>query len=266
MPPNRGASRQATANRRAATHWAGRRGASLRARRAGGAACPECAGRRLRRSVLRTDSPPLLATGSCGATRCARCASSAQTGRRKSEVRSALRAPTPRLRCSAPQTSAHCGHGPPSARALPCRTASRRDSAGPLPPCRSASVGDLRRTGRASTSSATATPPAKARAIGRRCALCAAEKRSSTGGARSAHRPSFSRRLSERSSRSERSEFRRASRCCEHRRAPPRSGGKHPARPRPTGQAPGQPLGPGLPKRSANAVAGAFAHATLPRS
>jgi len=31
---------------------------------------------------------------------------------------------------------------------------------------------------------------------------------------------------------SERSEFRRASRCGEHRRAPPRSGGKHPARPR----------------------------------
>ncbi len=191
----------------------------------------------LQRSVLRTGSPPLLASGSCGATRCARFASSAQTGRRKSEVRSALRAPTPRLRCSAPQTSAHCGHGPPSARALPCRTASRRDSAGPLPPCRSASVGDLRRTGRASTSSATATPPAKARAIGRRCALCAAEKRSSTGGARSAHRPSFSRRLSERSSRSERSEFRRASRCCEHRREPPRSGGKHPARRRPMARA-----------------------------
>ncbi|MCZ2413313.1 MAG: hypothetical protein LC136_03500, partial [Burkholderiales bacterium] len=60
----------------------------------------------------------------------------------------------------------------------------------------------------------------------RSACLCAAEKRSSTGGARSAHRPSFSRRLSERSSRSERSEFRRASRCCEHRRAPPRSGGK----------------------------------------
>jgi len=37
--------------------------------------------------------------------------------------------------------------------------------------------------------------------VGRGRALCAAEKRSSTGGARSAHRPSFSRRLSERSSR-----------------------------------------------------------------
>jgi len=62
-------------------------------------------GRWRRRSALRTDSPPLLAPGSCGATRCARCASSAQTGRRKSEVRSALRAPTPRLRCSAPPKS-----------------------------------------------------------------------------------------------------------------------------------------------------------------
>ena len=49
--------------------------------------------------------PALLASGSCGATRCARCASSARTGRRKSEVRSALRAPPPRLRCSAPPKS-----------------------------------------------------------------------------------------------------------------------------------------------------------------
>ncbi|MCD6734183.1 MAG: hypothetical protein LT103_11380, partial [Burkholderiaceae bacterium] len=57
--------------------------------------------------MLRTDSPPLLASGSCGATRCARFASSAQTRRRKSEVRSALRAPTPRLRCSAPQKATH---------------------------------------------------------------------------------------------------------------------------------------------------------------
>ena len=64
-------------------------------------------GRWPRQSVLRTDSPVLLAPGSCGATRCARFASSAQTGRRKSEVRSALRAPPPRLRCSVPQTPAH---------------------------------------------------------------------------------------------------------------------------------------------------------------
>ena len=67
--------------------------------------------------------------------------------------------------------------------------------------------------------------------------ITGSEKRSRTGGARSALRPSFSRRLFERSSRSERSEFRRASRCGEHRRAPPRSGGKHPARPRPTARA-----------------------------
>jgi len=58
----------------------------------------------------------------------------------------------------------------------------------------------------------TTTVSAKARAVRRGRALCAAEKRSGTGGARSAHRSSFSRRLFERSSRSERSEFRRASR------------------------------------------------------
>jgi hypothetical protein len=57
-------------------------------------------GRRCAPTLLRCST-----SGSCGATRYARCASSAQTGRRKSEVRSALRAPTPRLRCSAPPTS-----------------------------------------------------------------------------------------------------------------------------------------------------------------
>src|SRR5690606_24677599 len=60
-------------------------------------------GRQRRRSVLRTDYPVLLASGSCGATHFARCARFVQTWRRKSDVRSALRAPTPRLRCSAPQ-------------------------------------------------------------------------------------------------------------------------------------------------------------------
>jgi len=49
--------------------------------------------------------PYHLASGSCGATHFARCARFVQTVRRKSDVRSALRAPTPRLRCSAPQTS-----------------------------------------------------------------------------------------------------------------------------------------------------------------
>ena len=62
-------------------------------------------GRWLQRSVLRTDYPVLLASGSRGETRCASCARFAQTSRRESEVRSALRAPTPRLRCSAPQTA-----------------------------------------------------------------------------------------------------------------------------------------------------------------
>jgi hypothetical protein len=73
---------------------------------------------------------------------------------------------------------------------------------------------------------------------GRRCAPPApgaprAQPRSAGAPAcaRSALRASDSRRLSERSSRSERSEFRRAGRRSEHRRAPPRSGGKHQARP-----------------------------------
>ena len=51
------------------------------------------------------DCPALLVPGWCGATRCAPAGRSAQTGRRKSEVRSALRAPSPSLRCSAPHTS-----------------------------------------------------------------------------------------------------------------------------------------------------------------
>ncbi len=107
-----GASRQSAAGRAPSRPVAVRRGG-----RARGGPCP--VRRWLQRSVLRTDSPALLASGSCGATRCARCASSAQTGRRKSEVRSALRAPTPRLRCSAPQTSPHWAWPTPCATPTP---------------------------------------------------------------------------------------------------------------------------------------------------
>jgi len=118
-----------------------------------------------------------------------------------------------------------------SGTARPLRSPERRMAAGrararPAADCRSGNVGAIR-----SADGVVARKRRKASCKGvgrpRPACLCAAEKRSSTGGARSAHRPSFSRRLSERSSRSERSEFRRASRCCEHRRAPPRSGGKH---------------------------------------
>jgi hypothetical protein len=109
---------------------------------------------------------------------------------------------------------------------------------GPLPANTTTVSARARPTARAKAGPrARATARLRARALGRRRASCAAEKRSRTGGARSAHRPSFSRRLSERSSRSERSEFRRASRCGEHRRAPPRSGGKHQARRRPRARA-----------------------------
>jgi len=72
----------------------------------------------------------------------------------------------------------------------------------------------------------------RARAVCERRALCAAEKRSSTGGARSAHRPSFSRRLSERSSRE------RAQRVSPRQPVLRASQGTHAKR----GQAPGAPL------------------------
>ncbi len=115
----------------------------------GAARAPGPSGRWRRRSVLRTDFPARLASGSCGATRFARCARFAQTQRRKSEVRSALRAPTPRLRCSAPPKSPRearraCGPGPerPGAGAPPDRFAL---GAAPRPAAdgRSGSVGGV---------------------------------------------------------------------------------------------------------------------------
>ncbi len=62
--------------------------------------------------------PSLLASGSCGRTRCASFARSAQTCGRKSDKRSALRAPTPRLRGSAPQKSPHAEQPRPRALGL----------------------------------------------------------------------------------------------------------------------------------------------------
>ncbi len=84
----------------------------------------------LRRSALRTDSPALLVPGSCGATRFARCARFAQTQRRKSDVRSALRAPTPGLRCSAPQKARN--RAPHRLRSGPGRSAGQMHR--PFPP------------------------------------------------------------------------------------------------------------------------------------
>ena len=140
--------------------------------------------------------------------------------RRENDGRSALRAPTPGLRCSAPQES------PRSARAVaPRRTASPRGSAGagPLPPAAlatskvlgwragrlaspSTTVHANARTG--SLASAQAQTPRTARAA-RRSRACAQPRSAAVPArARSALRSSDSPRLSERSSRSERSEFR----------------------------------------------------------
>ena len=134
--------------------------------------------------------------------------------RRESEVRSALRAPTPRLRCSAPPTSPRCAW---RALADGCRDA---PDAAPLTPAAletSVPLGPKAATQAASN----ATVPAKARAMApprarpagrvarRRRALAQPRSAGAPARARSALRPSFSRRLSERSSRSERSEFRR---------------------------------------------------------
>jgi len=176
----------------------------------------------------------------------------------------ARRRPRPR-RLSPPRGTLR-GARPPGAPPLGSRPGRDRLGCDPLRPATRTASAVLRATMEPPVANA-ATVIAKARVspvpaarpgaspAGRERALCAAEKRSSTGGARSALRSSFSRRVSERSSRSERSEFRRASRCCEHRRAPPRSEGKHPARPRPAGLAPGRAAGTGLTR--------AFAHATF---
>ena len=176
------------------------------------------AGRRRQRSVLRTDFPVLLAPGSCGATHCARCARFVQTVRRKSDVRSALRARPRdctarrrRQRAAWPRSA----HAAPAARASSVVFVTHASAIS-----NAATIGNV-----ATTACRRAHRDDAGKGAGR--PRVARLVRS-----REAHRSSFSRRLSERSSRSERSEFRRASRCGEHRRAPPRSGGKHPARPR----------------------------------
>jgi len=114
--------------------------------------------------------------------------------RRESDVRSALRAPTPRLRCSAPPTS-------------PQRPAPTGHPPRPAAACRSGGVTGVWNAGGGvgpkhhDAASKGAGRPSPA-------CLCAAEKRSSAGPRAQRASLSDSPRLSERSSRSERSEFR----------------------------------------------------------
>ena len=171
------------------------------------------AGRRRQRSVLRTDFPVLLAPGSCGATHCARCARFVQTVRRKSDVtKRAARADPGTALLGAADIAPPCS-APPSQR---------------LP---------LEQRQRCSPDAHATTLPAKVRAV-RRGRACAQPRSAAATAARAARAVHHSRGDCPSAARaSERSEFRRASRCCEHRRAPPRSGGKHPARPRRTARA-----------------------------
>jgi len=135
--------------------------------------------------------------------------------RRESEGRCALRAPTPRLRCSAPQTSprtapryrlrARIAAIAPRPLRPPRRPAQPRP--GPLPPAArqtptvyAAKTGGMRSMNHdADGKGAGRPPPAR---------LCAAEKRSGAGPRAQRASLSDSPRMSERSSRSERSEFR----------------------------------------------------------
>jgi len=133
--------------------------------------------------------------------------------RRECDERSALRAPTPRLRCSAPPES------PPTAAPAPAQ--GRAPSPRPASPRRSANRAGVRPASagvgacvaasgvieaRAVTVSAKAR--ARTRAGGGRRACAQPRSAAVPARARSALRTSDSPRLSERSSRSERSEFR----------------------------------------------------------
>ncbi len=169
-------------------------------------------GRQLRRSVLRTDFPALLAPGSRGVTRCARYARSAQTDA-ASRKRSALRAPTPTLRCSAPQK-------PPHRAKRPLRRAPRwrlRQGTRPTPPQRRHAAlapaplspaaratstacddaGGTRLATRAPTQSRagfvtpTSTSLAKARVVHRGRACAQPRSAAAPARARSARRPHF---------------------------------------------------------------------------
>ena len=133
--------------------------------------------------------------------------------RRENDERSALRAPTPRLRCSAPPESPQ-----PALRGRPAPRPERRR---PDAACRSGRAGGVRTEHQDDACSAatliskrlalparTATLPAEVRAARRRRACAQPRSAAVPARARSALRTSDSPRLSERSSRSERSEFR----------------------------------------------------------
>ncbi len=146
------------------------------------------------------------------------------------EVRSALRAPTPRLRCSAPPTSPRCAGPRPlgaARRRLPLwqrlRCPDEDEDRRTLDACRSRGDGRNDRDGDCSSDVAaagavaartgrvaakTATVTAKAWAARRRRACAQPRSAGVPARARSALCTSDSPRLSERSSRSERSEFR----------------------------------------------------------
>jgi len=173
---------------------------------------PGAAWRWRRRSVLRTDCPVLLASGSRGETRCARCASFARTvAASQTTMRAARADPDAALRGAAD-----------SAAPRPACAAAAR-SGRPARPARSARSAWLRPAGARSENSAFGAREADGDgALERRNAagkgagrplpacLCAAEKRSSAGRRAQRASSSDSPRLSERSSRSERSEFRGA--------------------------------------------------------
>jgi hypothetical protein len=132
--------------------------------------------------------------------------------RRENEERSALRAPTPGLRCSAPPRS------PRSARSD--SPVPRPERPRPADACRSGNADAVRTEGRSDDCSAaltskrralpanTATLPAKVRVVRRRRARAQPRSAAVPARARSALRTSDSPRFPERSSRSERSEFR----------------------------------------------------------
>ena len=140
--------------------------------------------------------------------------------RRESEVRSALRAPTPKLRCSAPQTSPRPAVPNPARRPGGPRPRGPRahgprpfapKRCGPLPrAARARCVVYGWTTGPFASSAAMLSGKARARVWGARRRRARAQPRSAVvpARARSALRPSDSPRLFERSERSSRSEFR----------------------------------------------------------
>ncbi len=158
----------------------------------------------LRRSVLRTDCPALLTPGSRGETRYARCASCARTiaASQKYEARFARRP-----RGCAARRRRHCAVRPCPA----LRHSARHGPRSPPPAAKAASVVSdaITRPVLASAETLLAKARATVRVARGRRARAQPRSAGAPARARSALRTSDSRRLSERSSRSERSEFRR---------------------------------------------------------